>query len=53
MLAAFDGTHVASLDPDALRGVLAACVGAFLDAGIDANVSNTDVVAERLAELRQ
>jgi len=51
LLAGFDGTHVASLEADALRGALAASTRALLAEGAQADVPNADVVAERLAEL--
>jgi len=51
-LAGFDRTHVASLERDALRRVLAATVLALLDGGAEADVPDVAVVAERLAELR-
>jgi hypothetical protein len=50
-LTGFEGTHVGSLDPDALRGALAASTVALLNAGAEAGVPNTDVVAQRLAEV--
>jgi len=50
-LAGFDRTHVASAEPDALRGALAASALALLNQGTEADVPDVDVVAERLAEL--
>src|SRR2546423_1487743 len=50
-LAVFDRTHVASAEPDALRGALAASALALLNQGTEADVPDVDVVAERLAEL--
>jgi hypothetical protein len=50
-LAGFDGTHVGSVEPDALRRALAASVLALLDEGAEADVPDVGVVAERLAEL--
>ena len=52
-VARFDGTHVESVEPDALRRALAACVVALLDEGAEAHLPDADVVAERLAELHQ
>ena len=49
--AGFDRTHVGSVEPDALRGALAASVLALLKEGAEADVPDVDVVAERLAEL--
>ena len=51
-LAAFDGTHVGSVEREALRRALAAAVTALLDEAAEADVSDADVVAERLADLR-
>jgi hypothetical protein len=48
-LAGFDRTHVDSVEPDALRGALAASVVALLDEGAD--LPDVDAVALRLAEL--
>jgi len=50
-LAAFDRTHVGSLEPDALRRALAASALALLNEGAEAELREVDVVAERLAEL--
>ena len=50
-LAGFERTHVGSVEPDALRRALAASVRALLNEGAEADVSDVDVVAERLAEL--
>jgi hypothetical protein len=50
-LAAFERTHVGSVEPDALRRALAASVVALLDHGAAADVPDVDAVAERLAEL--
>ena len=50
--ARLEGAHVGSLDPDALRAVLAASTTALLDEGTAAGVPDAEVVAERLAELR-
>jgi hypothetical protein len=50
-LEGFDGTHVGSLEPDALRGALAASTRALLAEGAQADVPNADIVAERFAEL--
>jgi hypothetical protein len=51
-LAAFDGTHIGSLEPARLRSALSAAVRALLQEGREANVPTAEVVAERLAELR-
>jgi len=50
-LARFDGTHVASHRPEALRRVLAAAVTALLDTAAGAGLPHADVVADRLAEI--
>jgi hypothetical protein len=50
-LAGFEGAHVGSVEPDALRRALAASVAALLNEGAEANLPDADVVAERLAEL--
>jgi hypothetical protein len=51
-LADFDGTHVGSVEPDALRRAIAASVVALLNEAAEADLPDVDVVAERLAELR-
>jgi hypothetical protein len=51
VLAGFDGTHIASLAPDALRTALAAAMQALLHEANEAKVPSTDAVAERLPEL--
>ena len=48
--ARFDGTHVGTLEADALRTALAASARALLDAAAEADVPDADVVAQRLAE---
>ena len=50
-LADFDGTHVGSVEPDALRRALAASTRALANVGAEAGLPDVDVVAERLAEL--
>ena len=50
-LATFAGTHVGSIEPDALRGRLAASVVALLAESTEADLPDAGVVAERLAEL--
>ena len=50
-LAAFEATHVRSLDPGALRGALAAAMRALVDEGGHAGVRSLDVVVQRLGEL--
>jgi hypothetical protein len=50
-LADFDGTHVGSVEPDALRRALAASVVALLNEAAEADLPDVDVVAQRLAEL--
>jgi len=52
ILARFEGTHVAKLEPAALRRALAASVQALMSEGIEADPQIANVVAERLAELR-
>jgi hypothetical protein len=50
-LAAFDRTHVGSLEPDVLRRALGASVLALLNEGGEADLADVDRVAERLVEL--
>jgi hypothetical protein len=50
-LAAFDRTHVGSVEPDVLRRALGASVLALLNEGGEADLPDVDLVAERLAEL--
>jgi len=50
-LARFDGTHVRTVEPEALRAALAASVLALIQEGAHAALPSADVVAERLAEL--
>jgi len=50
-LEGIERTHIRSLDPDVLRGALAASVVALLDKSAEAKLPDVDVVAERLAEL--
>jgi hypothetical protein len=50
-LAGFDGTHVGSVEPKALRRALAASALALLGEGTEAGLPDADVVAARLAEL--
>jgi hypothetical protein len=50
-LAAFEGTHFGSVEPDALRRALAASVLTLLNEGAEADLPDVDVVATRLAEL--
>jgi hypothetical protein len=52
-LAAFDGAHVGSVEPDALRTALGASILALLDQGAHAYLPDVDVVAERLAALHR
>jgi hypothetical protein len=51
-LARFEAAHVGAVEPGALRAALAASVHALMCAGTDADLSNADIVAQRLAELR-
>jgi hypothetical protein len=51
-LAAFDRTHVGSVESDALRRSLAASLLALLEQGEEAGLPDVDVVAARVAELR-
>jgi hypothetical protein len=51
ILAGFDSTHVASLDPARLESALAAAARALLQQGREAGVPGWDVVAQRLADL--
>jgi hypothetical protein len=46
-----DGTHVGTLDPDALRGALSACVSVLIREGEEADVGDIRVIVERLGEL--
>jgi hypothetical protein len=50
-LASFDGTHVGSGEPNALRRALAGSVIGLLKVGAEADLPHAAVVAERLAEL--
>ena len=50
-LARFDTTHVAAVEPDALRRPLAASVLALLREGAEARLLHSNVVAQRLVEL--
>ena len=50
-LAGFEGTHVVSLEPDALRAALTASVRALLREGAEAALPHAATVAERLAGL--
>ena len=50
-LAAFDRTHVGSLEPDVLRRALGASVLALINVGGEADLPDVDRVAERLVEL--
>ena len=52
ILASFEGTHTGSLDSERLRSALSAAVRALLREGEEARVPASDVVAQRLAELR-
>ena len=51
-LALFDGAHVGTVEPGALRAALAASVAALLREGEEARLPHAHVVSERLAELR-
>jgi hypothetical protein len=50
-IARFEGTHVGSLAPDALRAALAASVAALVAEGVEAHLPHAQLVAERLAAL--
>jgi hypothetical protein len=50
-LARFGDTHVASVEPDALRRALAVAVRALMREGAEAGLEDADAVAERLGEL--
>jgi hypothetical protein len=50
-LASFDETHVGSLEPERLRGALAAAMRALLHEAEEADVPSADTVAQRVAEL--
>jgi hypothetical protein len=50
-LARFERTHVGVVDPEALRGALAASVAALMHEGAEAHLTHAPIVAERLAEL--
>ena len=52
VLARSGNAHVGSLEPAALRFALAASVDALIEAGRAAALPHTEIVAERLAELR-
>lgn len=51
ILARFANTHIAAVEPEALRAALAATVSALLREGEDADLVDAKAVAERLAEL--
>jgi hypothetical protein len=51
VLAGFEGTHIGSLDPGALRRALAASVVALLEGGAEADLPTAPTILERLAEL--
>jgi hypothetical protein len=51
-LARFEDAHVDAVEPEALRGALAASVLALMREGGEARLPHAHVVAERLAELR-
>jgi hypothetical protein len=48
----YDETHVAALEPETLRGALAASVRALLREGAKARLPHADTVSKRLTELR-
>lgn len=50
-LAGFGGTHVGSIEPDAIRSALAGSVLALINEGTEADLPDVDAVAKRLAEL--
>ena len=49
--ARFEDTHVASVEPEALRAALAASVTALIREGSEARLPHAETVAQRLAEL--
>jgi hypothetical protein len=51
ILARFAETHVGAVDPEALRGALAASISALVREAVDADLLTANVVAERIAEL--
>jgi hypothetical protein len=51
-LARFEGAHVGTAEPGALRAALAASVLALMHEGAEARLPHADAVAHRLAELR-
>jgi hypothetical protein len=51
VLARFDSTHIASLDPARLQTALSAATRALLQQGREAGVPSADASAQRLAEL--
>ena len=51
ILARFDETHIASLDPDSLRVALAATVRALLDEGKEQKIPSATASAESLVEV--
>jgi hypothetical protein len=51
-LAGYEGAHVGSIEPAALRAALAASVVALTSEGAEADLPHAQAVAERLAELR-
>ena len=52
-LAAFEGTHIGSLEPERLRSALSAAMRRLLEEGKEAAVPSVDVLAERVAVIDQ
>jgi hypothetical protein len=51
-IAGFAQTHIATIDPEALRHALGASVSALIGEAVGVGVSSAGVVGERIAELR-
>jgi hypothetical protein len=51
VLAGFEGTHVASLEPEQLRSALSAAMRLLLQEGNESEVSSADAVAKRTPDL--
>jgi len=52
-LAAFEGTHIGSLEPERLRSALSAAMRRLLEEGKEAAMPSVDVLAERVAVIDQ
>jgi hypothetical protein len=52
VLAGFEGTHIASLEPERLRSALSAAMRLLLNEGKESEVSSADAVAQRMPSWR-